>query len=140
MGSIEKKIKTKEVDPLGILLNLLDKEKLDISNFSLAQVADQYLDYLNKFKDQTGILENISEFLWVASKLALLKSRILLATFEFEEEEVEDDDLKDRLIEYQKFKEISRKIKIQLEDKKELISRENKNFAIKDFSIQFNSI
>ncbi len=138
MENIEKKIEIEEVDPLGVLLNLLNKEKLEISNFSLAQVADQYLNYLNKFKDQTKILENISEFLWVASKLALLKSKILLATFEFEEEEAEGDDLRARLIEYQKFKEISKKIKIQLENRRELLSRENKNFAIRDFSIQFD--
>jgi len=126
------------VDPLGVLLDLLNKKNLDISNFSLAQVADQYLDYLEKLGDTEVVLENITEFLWVASKLALIKSKILLSEFIFEEEEEEVGDLKERLLEYKKFKEISDRLKIYLENDQECLTR-NKVFAEKDFEINFDA-
>ncbi len=134
------KIGNKEIDPLGILLNLLEKKQLEISNFSLAQVADQYLDYLVSFKGQSENLEDISEFLWVASKLALLKSKLLLASFKLDEVVIDEDEdeLKNRLIEYRKFKEISNKIKIYFEGSQELLTRKNKEFIIEDFEIQFD--
>jgi len=131
--------KVKEINPLGILLKLLNDKKLEISNFSLAQVADQYLNYLKNFKNVDEILVNISDFIWVASKLALLKSKILLNSLELTSEELEEsDELKIRLIEYKKFKEISEILKNKFEDQEEFIARKNRSFAIKDFSINFN--
>ncbi len=139
MNNLEKKYKTKENDPLGVLLKLLDKNHLEISNFSLAQVADQYLDYLNKTKNQSEILENISEFIWVASRLALLKSKILLASVEIEEVSTEEEgDLKDRLIEYKKFKKISDEVKVCFESSKKLFVRKNKEIFDKKLEIKFN--
>lgn len=130
--------KTKEINPLEILLKLLNNKKLEISNFSLAQVADQYLNYLKKISNVNEILVNISDFIWVASKLALLKSKILLNSLELTSEELEEsDELKIRLVEYKKFKEISEILRNKFEDQEELIARKNKNFLIKDFSINF---
>ena len=128
-----------ENSPLGILLALLEKEKLDISNFSLAQVADDYLKFLTSFEDHQEILENISEFLWVVSRLALLKSKILVSTFNFDEieEEEETNDLRDRLMEYKRFKEISKLTEAKLLDSEELIARKNQLNLTKDFSIDF---
>jgi len=135
----EKNLEIKEVDPLGVLLALLEKEKLEISNFSLAKVADQYLEYLKTARDQNKFLENISEFIWVATRLALLKSETLLAAFSFEEEQQENvDDLKTRLLEYQKFKKITEDFKINIESSQEFISRKNKRFNSCDFSINFS--
>lgn|GEM_PF-1138730 len=130
-----------EVDPLGVLLNLLEKKNLEISNFSLAEVADQYIEYLNDFENQEEIIENISEFLWVASKLVLMKSKIILNDFKFKEDELQEEDeneLRDRLLEYKKIREISLKINKTLNSKKELISKIPRNFNNKDFSINFN--
>ena len=139
MEIIEKVSDLKESDPLGVLLGLLEKEKLEISNFSLAKVADQYLEYLSNLKDQRKILENISEFLWVASKLALLKSKILLDSFEFSKEEIEEgDDLKERLIEYKKIKEVAEELRMEIEKGDELIARKNKKFMIREFSVNFD--
>lgn len=134
-------IKTKESNPLGILLGLLEKENLDISNFSLAQVADDYLDYLTSFQNQEEILENISDFLWVASKLALIKSRVLISSFDFTEEDLESEeteaDLRERLIEYKKFQEISKKIATQFKNNKRLFSRKNQVRVDENISINF---
>ncbi len=134
------KIESKEIDPLGVLLSLLEKKQLEISNFSLAQVADQYLHYLDDFKDQNKILENISEFLWVASKLALLKSKLLLESFQIEEIAKDEDgeELRNRLIEYQKFREISSEVRVYLEGSRELLIRKNREFVGEDFKIQFS--
>ncbi len=92
--------------PLDLLLELIEKEKLNITELSLAHVADQYLDHI---RDNENIhLENLAEFLSVAAKLILIKSRALLPLLEFtEEEEEEIKDLAKQLEEYKKFKEAS---------------------------------
>lgn len=89
--------------PLPLLLELIEKEKLDITTVSLAQVADDFLSYLESGQDIN--LANLSEFLLVASHLILIKSKALLPFFEFTREEEEDiEDLEERLREYRRFK------------------------------------
>ena len=92
--------------PMDLLLELIEKEKLNITELSLAHVTDQYLDHI---KGNENIkLENLAEFLSVATKLILIKSRALLPMLEFtEEEEAEIKDLAKQLEEYKKFKEAS---------------------------------
>lgn len=127
-------------NPLGVLLDFLNNRKLEISELSLAKVADDFLDYLEKSKDQKAVIENMSEFLWVASKLALLKSRLALRIELFEEENLVDDDsneLKQRLIEYKKIKEISLKIKKILIEEKPLFNRKNREL-VEDEKFYFN--
>ncbi|MFA7209483.1 MAG: segregation/condensation protein A [Parcubacteria group bacterium] len=92
--------------PMDLLLELIEKEKLNITELSLAHVADQYLDYIKANDDIK--LENLAEFLSVAAKLILIKSRALLPLLQFtEEEEEEIKDLAKQLEEYKKFKEAS---------------------------------
>ncbi|EKE11906.1 MAG: hypothetical protein ACD_15C00002G0001 [uncultured bacterium] len=92
--------------PMDLLLELIEKEKLDVTELSLAHVADQYLEYIRNEEDIK--LENLAEFLSVASKLILIKSRALLPLLEFSEEEEEEiKDLAKQLEEYKKFKEAS---------------------------------
>lgn len=92
--------------PLELLLALIEEEKLKITEVSLARVADQYLEYI---KNNENIqLENLADFLSVASRLILIKSRALLPTLELtQDEEAEIKDLKKQLAEYKKFKEFS---------------------------------
>jgi segregation and condensation protein A len=96
--------------PLELLLELIEKEKLSITELNLARVADQYLDYI---RDNQNIhLEHLADFLSVAAKLILIKSRALLPILKFSDEEEEEiEDLAHQLAEYKKFKEISAKIK-----------------------------
>jgi segregation and condensation protein A len=109
--------------PLDLLLNLIEEEKLDITHLSLAGVADQYLAYIkNNEKIQ---LENLADFLSVASKLILIKSKALLPFLQFtEEEEEEIKDLAEQLEAYKKFKEAAKKIKVLDEAGKRAYSRE----------------
>ncbi|MDZ7612010.1 MAG: ScpA family protein [Candidatus Moranbacteria bacterium] len=99
-------IKTPQFEgPLDVLLKLIEKNRLDITKLSLAEVAGEYLSYLEKKQKEGARLRNLSEFLWIASRLALLKSKALLPEFNLEKEEEEDiEELQFRLQEYRKFK------------------------------------
>jgi segregation and condensation protein A len=93
--------------PLDLLLHLIEREELDITKVSLAQVTDQYLEYISLLEELNA--EALADFLVIAAKLLLIKSQMLLprppgAADEEEEEDV-GDELARQLIEYKKFKE-----------------------------------
>lgn len=95
--------------PLDLLLSLIEKEKLDITQVSLAQVADQYLEYIRN--EQTLSLQNLSGFLTIAARLILIKSRALLPVLTFTDDEEEAmEDLEYHLKAYKLFREASLKI------------------------------
>ncbi|MDP2918281.1 MAG: segregation/condensation protein A [bacterium] len=95
--------------PLDLLLELLDAEKLKITDISLARIAEQYLAYVEKNSISP---EQISDFLVIAARLLLLKSKALLPDLELAEEEEEDlEDLKQRLIIYQKYKLLAQRMR-----------------------------
>ena len=105
--------------PLDLLLDLIEKEKLDITDIALAQVADQFIAYLESSKEDITP-DYLSSFILVAGKLILIKSKAILPMLELEKEEEEDvEELKARLKEYQRFKNISKEIK-GLENRKEM--------------------
>ncbi|MCK4591844.1 segregation/condensation protein A [Candidatus Parcubacteria bacterium] len=105
--------------PLDLLLDLIEKEKLDITEVSLAQVADQFLKYLEN--SENANLEHLADFLLVAGKLILIKSKAILPMLELEKEEEEDiEELKARLLEYKKFKEAAKEL-IKLESRKKIL-------------------
>ena len=92
--------------PLELLLQLIEKEKLDVTRVSLASVADQYLAYIARQGEVP--LSQLAQFLSVASRLILLKSRALLPLLEFTEEEEESiEGLEWQLREYRKFRDAS---------------------------------
>lgn len=91
---------------MDLLLELILKNKLDITDISLSRVADQFIDYMQENSENIGP-EHLSEFLLIAGKLVLIKSRAILPLLELEKEEEEDiEELKRRLREYKRFKEI----------------------------------
>lgn len=95
--------------PLDLLCHLIDKNKMSIHDINLSEITDQYIDYL---KQQEKLnLEIASEFLVMASTLLFLKSKNLLPKQEEEEEELTEEELIRRIIEYKKFKEISKALK-----------------------------
>jgi segregation and condensation protein A len=93
--------------PLDLLFHLIEKNKMDIYDIQLAEITEQYLDYLTKMDELN--LEVTSEFLVMASTLLLIKSRMLLPEANKAGEEQEDlqDDLVNRLIEYKRYKEFT---------------------------------
>lgn len=95
--------------PLDLLCYLIEKNKMDIYDINLNEITEQYIQYLNEMEEMN--LEIASEFIVMASTLLYLKSKNLLPKQENDEEEVTEEELIRRIIEYKKFKEISNVLK-----------------------------
>lgn len=95
-------------EPLDLLLYLIKKNEINIYDIPIAEITEQYLDYLDYAVSID--LDNLTDFYSLAADLLLIKSRMLLPVeVDFDDEELEDprQELVDKLIEYQKFKKIS---------------------------------
>lgn len=98
--------------PLDLLLHLIEREELDITRVSLAQVTGQYMQYLSEM--QRVEPEHIAEFLVVAAKLLYIKSQMLLPRDQAPGESAEvdvGDELTRQLIEYRLYKQVSLQLK-----------------------------
>ena len=91
--------------PLDLLLQLIEREELDITTVSLLDVADQYINYLSKIEDKKP--EMLADFLLIAAKLLYIKSRALLPELETDSDE-DSMDLARQLKMYKKFVEASK--------------------------------
>ena len=93
--------------PLDLLLQLIERAELDITEVSLAQLTDQYLEHLNSISEVAT--EEVSAFLVIAAKLIQIKSEVLLPRHsENDEEEDVGQELVRQLKLYKRFKEISK--------------------------------
>jgi segregation and condensation protein A len=103
--------------PLDLLLHLIEERELDISKVSLATVTDQYLDYISQLEKLEP--DKLADFLVIAAKLLLIKSRLLLPQPPVEREEEEEEDVGDelvrRLIEYRRFKGAAQELRFREE-------------------------
>lgn len=95
--------------PLDLLCHLIDKNKMDIYDVKISDIADQYIQYINELEKYN--LEITSEFLIMASTLVYLKSKSLLPKTVEDEAELTEEELLQRIIEYKKYKEIANKLK-----------------------------
>ena len=75
MNSLTYKLDTFE-GPLDLLLSLISKNKIDISDIPIAFLCDQYMEYINAAAELD--MELSSDFIVMASELMLIKSRMLL--------------------------------------------------------------
>lgn len=95
--------------PLDLLLHLIKEADIDIFDINIAQITEQYLNYIKSMENLN--LNMDSEYLVMAAELIEMKSKTLLP----HEEKVDDDEYEEdpreslinRLIEYKKYKEIS---------------------------------
>lgn len=95
--------------PLGLLLSLIESEELDITEVSLAKIADEYVAYI---KTAVGIdPEELADFLVIAAKLLFIKSKALLPYLYSAEEDEEINDLERQLRMYKEFITASEKIR-----------------------------
>ena len=99
--------------PLDLLCHLVDKNKMDINEVSISQITEQYIEYINAMQELN--LDITSEFLVMASTLVYLKSKSLLPKQVEDEAELTEEELIHRIIEYKKYKEISKKLREQFE-------------------------
>ena len=95
--------------PLDLLLHLIQENRLDILDIPIALITEQYLEYVRMMEELD--LSMAGEFLVMAATLVHLKSRLLLPPeTPAEGEEPHEDpraELVDRLLEYQRFKEVA---------------------------------
>lgn len=95
--------------PLDLLCTLIEKNKMNIYDIKLDEITDQYIKYVNEMEKLN--LEATSEFVVMASTLLYLKSKKLLPQKQDIEEEITEEELIRRIIEYKKYKDIKEKLK-----------------------------
>lgn len=92
--------------PLDVLLSLIQEKEMHISEISLGEVTEQFLSYIDTIEKVHP--EELADFLVIASKLLLMKSRALLPQL-MPQEEMETD-LADQLRMYKMYVDVSKKI------------------------------
>ena len=90
--------------PLDLLLNLIQKNKVDITDIPIALICEQYLDYIEMAENAD--MELAGEFITMASRLMLIKSKMILPRNEAIEEDPRED-LTDTLIKAARAKALS---------------------------------
>lgn len=99
--------------PLDLLCHLVDKNKMDIHEVNISKITDQYIEYINAMKELN--LDVTSEFVLMASTLLFIKSKSLLPKQVEDEGELTEEELIHRIIEYKKYKEISKRLREQFD-------------------------
>ena len=95
--------------PLDLLLYLIRKQNLNILDVPIADITDQYVNYINLMKELE--LELAGEYLLMAAMLAEIKSKMLLPLFEeVEDEEDPRAELVRRLLEYERYRTVSEEL------------------------------
>jgi segregation and condensation protein A len=113
--------------PLDLLCHLIEKDEVDIYDIPIARIAEQYLDYLAQMQEMN--LDLAGEFLVMAATLLEIKAKMLLPKVSVEEgdaagEETDPrEELVAQLLEYKKFKAISRLLQERLEENSLAFSR-----------------
>ena len=75
--------------PLDLLLQLIEQQQMDITAVSLARVTDQYLAYLSLIEERRP--DDLAEFIAIAARLLVIKSRALLPQPPRTDDEAEED-------------------------------------------------
>ena len=103
--------KTKNFEgPLDLLLSLIEQRQLDITTIALAEVTEQFLDYLKQLEKIDPTV--LADYLSIAAKLLVIKSKAILPTLQVEpEEEDAAIDLEAKLLLYKQFKEVAKYLK-----------------------------
>lgn len=95
--------------PLALLLQLIEKEEMDITEVALAAIADQYVSYVEESEEIDP--EEVADFLVIAARLLYIKSKALLPYLSLDEEEDDASELERQLKMYKEFVDASLKIK-----------------------------
>lgn len=136
-------IKINDFDgPLDLLWHLIKAHKMDIYDINIEKITKEYLSFINEHKELT--IDGASEYLVMASELIHLKSKLLLNKND-EEDDAEyeintEDDLRNRLIEYEKLKAAADRL-VELGDKrKEVLTKLPSNLSeYADKSVKLSS-
>lgn len=119
--------------PLDLLLHLIKESSIDIYDISIEDITKDYLDYINSMEKLD--IEVESSYLVMASELLLIKSNSLLPkekselNSEEEDEEITRENLINRLIEYQKYKELTKEFKKLESKRRDIYTKSPSNMA-----------
>ncbi len=121
--------------PLDLLCTLIEKNKMNIYDINLNEITDQYISYINKMEELN--LEVTSEFLTMASTLLYIKSKKLLPNKQEEEDEITEEELIRRIVEYKKYKDIQAKLMQNFKAYSNRIFKLPENINLPQQSIEF---
>ena len=123
---MEYNVNIKEYEgPMDLLVDLIKKNEIDIYDIPIHTITTQFLDYINQSKILN--MEITSDFILMASTLIEIKSKMLLQLYKFEDDELVEDtedprkELVEKILEYNRYKQISKSLK-------ESVEYENKTF------------
>ena len=115
--------------PLDLLLHLIKENKMDIFDIEINLITEQYLKYINNMEK---VNLEISEYLVLASELIEIKAKMLLPKKK-QEMEIEEEDpreeLVNKLLEYQAYKEISKDLKEKEELRSEIYTKAPEKYS-----------
>ena len=123
--------------PLDLLCYLVYKNKMDIYDINLNEITEQYIAYIDQMKKEK--LAVSSEFLVMASALLLIKSKGLLPKSDNDnEEELTEEELIKRIIEYKKYKEITSKLREMYDMYSDRVFRSQENLELPKQTLEDN--
>lgn len=119
--------------PLAVLLDLIERKKLSVSTLSLAEITDDYIEYIRSLPELD--IDELSQFILVAATLMLIKSKALIPTFELEKEEQADVEvLEKRLLIFELVKGVTGSLKEELKKQTNLQRRPTVRLKKVEFS------
>ena len=128
--------------PLDLLLHLVKTSKMDIYEINTSYIIEEYLKYINEMQDLN--IDVASEYLVMAAELIHLKSKMLI---NLDDEESSDDEftisseeeLKQKLIDYEKYKKSTDSFRRLEENRKEYLTRSPENISQFAKDIKYNN-
>lgn len=109
--------------PLDLMLQLIEDQKLEITKVSLSVITDQYIKILNESQPSQLRAEELADFLVVAARLLLIKSKALLPFLQWGEED-EGEELTQQLKIYKEYLEASKIIAGMISKKRFAFARQ----------------
>ena len=125
---MEYSIQTKKYEgPMELLLDLIKRNKIDISDISIVEITEQYVDYVDNMGKLD--LDFASDFIDMAARLLEIKSRyILYLKYNSSEEEDPRKELVQKIEEYKKFREITENLRDSIKEYDDRFYREKEEY------------
>ncbi|MBC2575822.1 segregation and condensation protein A [Peptostreptococcus canis] len=133
-------IQTKKYEgPMDLIFDLISRNKIDISDISIVEITEQYIEYVNDIKDDD--LELASDFIAMASKLIEIKSRyILYMKYSNDTDEDPRNELVQKIEEYKKFRNITDNIKDNIKEYEDRFYRDKLEIFDDEIDFDLSSI
>lgn len=124
--------------PLDLLLHLIQQAKIDIKDIFMSEITSQFIDFVEKNQSD---MDDVSEFLEVAATLIFIKSKRLLPQKQLEEDEKDvEARFIQRLEEYNRFKQLSVKLREEIENTPSTFTKYKDELVLSDDRIDLAGI